>query len=182
LKGSTTTNPEEDTVLCQSCQKNQANFHLTEMEKNEISKDIHLCQQCALEQGYAPGQPSNINHLLQQLIEKQQSAADQTATSGLHCPSCGMSYEDFRKNARFGCCEDYRAFGDEVREILGRIHGTTRHQGKIPQRAVQHLQAIEALKKLQAELTIAVEAEDFEGAAALRDQIQTIEARIGKLA
>jgi protein arginine kinase activator len=167
------------TVLCQSCQKNQANFHLTEMEQNQISKDVHLCQQCALEQGYAPGQPANINSLLQQLIEKQQAATEQNETSGLTCPGCGMTYEEFRKNARFGCCEDYRAFGDEVREILGRIHGTTEHRGKVPRRTMQHLEVAEELRQLQAELAIAVESEDFEKAAAIRDRIQTLETALG---
>ena len=53
------------------------------------------------------------------------------------CPSCGMSYEEFRKVGRFGCAACYAAFAPHLSRLLKRVHGATRHTGRSPAATAQ---------------------------------------------
>jgi protein arginine kinase activator len=59
--------------------------------------------------------------------------------------------------------------------LLENIHGDTRHCGKTPRRYPQTKQAEAELLQLRQRLKRAVEREDYEEAARLRDQIKTVE-------
>jgi protein arginine kinase activator len=92
------------------------------------------------------------------------------------CPFCGLSTTDFREIGRLGCPQCYPTFEEYLRGLLRRIHGGTHHVGKVylpPDPTASDLQKrLAALKK---KLERAVEAEDFERAANLRDEIRTLE-------
>ena len=91
------------------------------------------------------------------------------------CPQCGLSIKEFNESGRFGCSECYRAFANELSELLRRIHGHDHHTGKIPAMNPAHLEARKELLSLRRKLKRAVEQEDFELAAQLRDSINDIE-------
>jgi protein arginine kinase activator len=59
--------------------------------------------------------------------------------------------------------------------LLENIHGDTRHCGKTPRRYPQTKKAEAELLQLRQRLKRAVEREDYEEAARLRDQIRTVE-------
>ena len=59
--------------------------------------------------------------------------------------------------------------------MLRRIHGAIRHVGKSPGRDADRVEKRRALGQLQDELERAVEREDFERAAELRDHIGSLE-------
>jgi protein-arginine kinase activator protein McsA len=54
------------------------------------------------------------------------------------------------------------------------MHKGTRHAGKAPEALRQSRENVDRLKSLQKKLAKAVENEDYEGAAALRDEIKTM--------
>lgn len=91
------------------------------------------------------------------------------------CIQCGLSLAEFNKTGRFGCSECYVAFADALPELLRRIHGRTYHVGKVPVTNPAQLSARKELLLLRRQLKRAVEHEDFEKAAHLRDRINTIE-------
>jgi protein-arginine kinase activator protein McsA len=62
------------------------------------------------------------------------------------------------------------------------MHKGVRHVGKVPESLRQSRDLTDRLKLLQKKLTKAIEAEDFEGAAALRDQSKQTTARLSNSA
>ena len=85
------------------------------------------------------------------------------------CPSCGFRWEDFERTHRIGCPQCYEAHTQEILPTLSRIQPAVEHTGRRPQPTEVELK--NRLKKAKDELAVAVKNEDFETAAALRDQI-----------
>jgi protein arginine kinase activator len=98
---------------------------------------------------------------------------------GQACEHCGITWAEFRQTGLFGCSGDYVVFEKDLTPLLQRAHeGATHHTGKVPGRAggtgVPRKRAVD-LTKLRKELQRAVELEDYEKAARLRDQIREAE-------
>lgn len=91
------------------------------------------------------------------------------------CPHCGLSLAEFNKAGRLGCSECYRVFADELHSLLRKIHGSDQHFGKVPVTDPFQLQVRKELLALRRRLKRAIEREEFEKAAGLRDRINQIE-------
>ena len=72
--------------------------------------------------------PTGINELLGGLLG---GSPFETEDTGLNCNSCGWTYTDFRSKGRLGCAEDYEVFENALTPLLKRIHGSTRHVGRV---------------------------------------------------
>jgi protein arginine kinase activator len=94
----------------------------------------------------------------------------------VQCPRCGLLYSSFKETGRLGCSECYSAFQFQLRPLLRRIHGDTRHRGKAPARGAGVVTSTRQIQRLHDDLQRAVEREDFEKAASLRDEIRRLEA------
>jgi hypothetical protein len=93
------------------------------------------------------------------------------------CQSCGATLQDFRESGRLGCPDCYRTLGEPLRELLRRLHGATRHTGEryaVPGSNQDSPPARSSLE-LREQLKRAIESEDFELAAELRDQLKVVE-------
>lgn len=90
------------------------------------------------------------------------------------CPSCGFRWQDFERTHRIGCPTCYQAHTEQVLATIARLQPGMAHQGRRPQALTADRQA--KLAACQALLAEAVKEEDFESAAALRDQIAALEA------
>jgi len=159
-------------MLCQRCKKQQATVHLTEIAHNE-KRERHLCEDCAREEGVAIKAQINLQDVLSGMLEAHQNAGKE---AGLACPDCGMTYGEFRSQGRLGCPNDYEAFAEPLHELLEKVHGGTEHLGKVPKRAGADQQAGRELMQLRRRLQEAVDREQYEEAARLRDLIQEKEA------
>ena len=92
-----------------------------------------------------------------------------------YCPQCGLSVTEFNKTGRLGCGECYVAFAGELSELLLRIHGREHHIGKVPAMNPIQLETRKELLNLRRQLKRAIEREEFESAAEIRDRINEIE-------
>lgn len=90
------------------------------------------------------------------------------------CPSCGFRWQDFERTHRIGCPTCYQAHTEQVLAAIARLQPGMAHQGRRPQVSTAERQA--KLAACRAMLAEAVKDEDFESAAALRDQIAALEA------
>jgi protein arginine kinase activator len=165
-------------MKCEKCNR-QATVHLTEIRGGKkIEK--HLCEQCAAQmEGIAPKSHTPINELLTNFVLAHSGLAkEQTGT----CPQCGISWGDFRQSGLLGCEHDYAFFDKELTPLLQRAHdGATHHLGKVPTRRGGTTVPVKRqvdLNRLKKELARAVEAEDYERAAKLRDQIREAETQV----
>jgi protein arginine kinase activator len=164
--------------LCDNCGERQAAIHLTQIVDNAVTT-LHLCEQCAKEKGVQTSASVSKLPLSGFLGTGGQGAAaalPEGADAGA-CPTCGATLQDFRETGRLGCAECYRAFESHLRELLRRIHGAAHHVGKLYLDAAP-LAADDAprlISELQERLKRAVEAENFELAADLRDRIRGLE-------
>jgi protein arginine kinase activator len=70
-------------------------------------------------------------------------------------------------------------FAADLEPVLMGMHGATRHLGKVPQADDAGARARSDLQAKRALLRSALETEDYEEAAALRDTIHSLEVELG---
>ncbi|NQS99589.1 MAG: UvrB/UvrC motif-containing protein [Candidatus Omnitrophica bacterium] len=168
-------------MLCDVCHKIEATVHLTEIIDNQIT-ELHLCEECARHKGAQMEQHFGLSDLLAGLADFGQQF-EVAGKTGAKCPNCGLAYEDFRRLGRLGCSECYQVFKDSLGVLLKRIHGSTQHLGRAPEKTVPRAAVVKkasAVDLLRVKLQRAIEMEEFEDAAKLRDKIRTLEAKKGK--
>jgi len=160
-------------MLCNICGKNPATVHLTEIIDSQMN-ELHLCEDCAREKSTQMEQQFGLSDLLAGLAEFEKPAKE-TETVTVKCPTCGLSYSDFKKIGRLGCGECYSAFRKYLGPLLKRIHGSNQHVGKCPFKSVKTSKKRADSQELRTRLQKAVEMEAFEEAARIRDQIKELE-------
>ena len=150
-------------MKCQFCNKSEATVLVKQVIDGDV-REFSVCAACAEEAGITA--PLSVTDFL---FGMQAPKADEN-DSGRSCPSCHMRSSDFNKTSRLGCAECYETFADMLAPIIDDMHKGTEHCGRVP--ASEKLRADAVL--LNRELDAAVERQDFERAAELRDQIQAI--------
>jgi len=162
-------------MKCHFC-SNPATVHITKLVQQK-KLEVHLCEACA-EKHQGPAADLSLSSILESLIGQHVSPVAEEL-GRLICPTCGIKYMEFRADGRLGCPADYEVFRAGLVPILQRIHRATRHAGKVPRRpaavAGREPPAAELLD-LRQRLRRAVDSEDYERAAALRDLIRQKEA------
>ncbi len=117
-----------------------------------------------------------------------------TAPVEVSCPTCATRFGEFKQSGLLGCPNCYKAFESRLAPLLERAHeGGSHHVGKMPRRALSDSRAgaasgrpaiesilgtleerSERLSALRRQLAEAVEGEQYERAAKLRDEIRRI--------
>jgi protein arginine kinase activator len=92
------------------------------------------------------------------------------------CSFCQATLADFRATGRLGCAHCYETFETSLRDLLRRVHGNSRHIGRryvapLP----SELPHVSSATELRDRLKRAIEAEQFELAADIRDKLRGIE-------
>lgn len=160
-------------MQCQICKKEQATIHLTEINDG-VRNEVHVCENCAVDQGITVKSQMPINELLSSLLSSQPSDDEMLTASGqeLACPDCGFTLDKFRKEAVLGCPNDYEIFSKALMPLIKKAHeGKSLHCGKVPSRAPKTVKKQVEISALQQQLNEAVKKEDYEKAAMLRDKI-----------
>src|ERR1700692_4193172 len=155
-------------MLCDVCKCNDATVFLTQILEGKMHK-VNLCEGCSKKKG---GQDHTSLALADLLLGL--GATDEIEKGGLSqkCPVCGFSHADFKKTGRLGCSVCYVTFAEGLGSLLKAMHKGTEHVGKLPQRAHQAVERDDRMRALNEDLQKAVAEENYESAAALRDQIK----------
>lgn len=162
-------------MQCDNCGKNQAVIHLTQIVNNEMST-FHLCDACAAEKGLETGVSAQTAPLTDFLAQMGKSVGSGPASPAGACEFCGLTLNDFKRTGRLGCPHCYSHFDQHLRGLLRKLHGGTQHMGKVylPPDPTE-MDRTARVTSLRRSLQRAVESEDFERAAVLRDQIRRME-------
>ncbi|MGQ0704196.1 MAG: UvrB/UvrC motif-containing protein [Gemmatimonadales bacterium] len=169
-------------MKCSNCGEREGVITLTQIEEGEV-KTSNLCAECAKAKGIETGLELAGTPLggflaaLGESFDREPSVAESGALDA-RCGSCGATLQDFRETGRVGCPECWRTFAGPLRELLRRLHGSTHHTGmryegagSAPDTAPAPASPANVLR-LREELRHAIEAEQFERAAELRDQLR----------
>lgn len=161
-------------MLCQFCKQRDATIHFTNVENSKVN-ELHICAPCAEERGFDELKRSNCatSDLVASLFDSAFAAVDKGSTAGT-CPTCGTSYPSFQGVGRLGCSHCYEYFKERLIPLLRSIHGNTWHLGKAPRRFGAAVSVKRRLKELEGELDRAVQAEQYELAARIRDEIRRL--------
>ncbi len=91
--------------------------------------------------------------------------------SGAKCPGCGCLWEQFQENGLLGCDICYQFFEEDLKIVLRRIHGSNQHIGSRP-KSCRYLVDESELANIRVDLKRAINSENFERAAELRDMLR----------
>lgn len=160
-------------MLCERCKKNDATYHVTKIIYNKKA-DLHLCEQCAREM-----QEISAAFPIQNILSELMGYISQTHEIEKHyeprCSNCGTYYSEFKKAGLLGCSECYSSFKDELSPVLKRVQGNVKHAGKIPRsRGKARTKKID-MNGLRIMLQKAIENEEYEDAAKIRDEIKKMQ-------
>jgi protein arginine kinase activator len=162
--------------------------HVTQIINNE-KKEMHLCEQCARENEQIAfsspfhfASPFSISDLLSGFLGKDfgYQVKPKEPSTMPRCSVCGITYDQFARSGKLGCANCYTVFNDALKPVFRRIHGNTYHHGKLPQRAGEKIKAKREIENLKTQLTKAVQNEEYEKAAELRDRIRELETHLNK--
>jgi protein arginine kinase activator len=167
-------------MLCDLCGKNQATVHLTEIIDNQVT-ELHLCEECARAKSLEMEQQFGLSDLLAGLAEFGKGI-EEAESSKIKCPNCELSYDEFKKIGKLGCSQCYTAFKRYLSSLLKKIHGSNKHVGKSPLKVAVGIDKGKKylLEELRQKLQKAIEQEEFEEAAKIRDQIRELEKKQNK--
>lgn len=158
-------------MLCQKCGVKNATTHI-QKSINGVEEELMLCSDCAAKLGY-----NELSFFTGGLLGSLLGAdiAQQTIGNALRCPGCGISFEEIARLGKVGCAQCYERFGDRLTPTIEKLHGRAGHIGKVPNGAEQKKPEKPLIDRLREELAKAIETQEFEQAAKLRDQIKALE-------
>lgn len=161
-------------MICDICKDGEAVIQLTEVEGSG-ARQLHLCEKCAAERGVK----TSVSAAKPQINEFLHTLHQQLPASGsdaVRCTFCSSTMKDFRATGRLGCANCYDAFETSLRDLLRRVQGGSRHVGRryeAPSASEQPHVSIAT--ELRDRLRRAIETEQFEVAADIRDKLRGIE-------
>lgn len=153
---------------CKLCGQ-PASVHFTQIVGNQITK-MDVCESCAQKQGMLELNPLSLmahlgKHILSEGLKK--------AMEDVNCAACGCTLEQFKQRGRLGCGVCYEAFQPVLEWMIKDTYGkSVVHKGKIAERSVLERSLVKDLTKLETDLKWAIDSENFEEAARLRDAIK----------
>ena len=165
---------------CRRCSK-PATLHITEIREGKAVA-LHLCETCARDylESSDHETTSTSGADVPSKLEELANEGSEEALAGLVCPHCGITFAEFRESGRFGCPGDYTEFMAQILPLLENIHEGTTHIGKRPRHQSSPTSDFSRLIQMRKELQEAIEREDYESAAQLRDTIASLESDVQK--
>lgn len=191
-------------MLCQKCNKDEANIKYTEIINGE-KREMMLCENCSHKLGLDGinfNMPIDFSSFFGGLLDDEEYNSEEIiplfqTVKELKCNKCNMTYDDFVNIGKFGCEECYDVFSNKIDSLLKRLHGDNKHLGR---KSIQGSVGValqgdpkkvkyrndnkqeekidskeNKLQQLQKDLKKAIADERYEDAAKIRDEIKTIE-------
>ncbi|WP_457942453.1 UvrB/UvrC motif-containing protein [Caproiciproducens sp. LBM24188] len=160
-------------MLCESCGVFPATTHVKTIINGELS-EYCLCAQCAQKLGYGnltTGLGLSVGSLLGGFF----SHMERPEADVVRCKFCGSTFDDIARSGKVGCAECYHTFYNRLIPLIQQIHGNAKHRGKVPGGSQLSVNPQTQLSVMRSELRRAIDSENFEHAAELRDRIRALE-------
>jgi len=167
-------------MLCEKCHNKPATVHMQQIVNGQKT-EMHLCQDCSTQMDSPISIEALFNGLLgsflSMAVEKQSNQRPDVHYEP--CPTCGMTYDGFKNGGgKLGCEVCYTVFSRELDAILKNVQASVKHEGKYPQKFGRGMFQEKEAVRLRALMRRAIEEENFEEAARLRDEVKDLESVI----
>lgn len=124
-------------MLCEKCNKNEANIRYTEIINGE-KREMMLCENCSHKLGLdniSFNMPIDFSSFFGGLLDDEYYNSEEVmplfqTVKELKCNNCNMTYDDFINIGKFGCEECYEVFSPKIESLLKRLHGDNKHLGR----------------------------------------------------
>lgn len=161
---------------CDICGKNPATIKVRQVGKDGKSTEVEVCADCAREKGISGVETTKID--ITKVLAEIRSKVNEEDKK-LVCDGCGMSFAEFKRLGRLGCSACYTSFGERLEPIVRRIQGAAQHVGKTTKSGRNQARSRMSVRRLRENLKTAIQDEDYEKAAELRDQLNRAEKNAG---
>lgn len=159
-------------MLCKNCGLRPATTHIKRVI-NGKTEEFHLCAECAQKLNVGSFNPFDLSELWGAFFGDR--LPNEPSLGQKRCRRCGSSFSEIAQSGKLGCPDCYTEFYDELLPSLRKMHGKTRHVGKVPHSADDSVKSSYKITDLKKQLDSAIESENYEKAAALRDEIHALE-------
>ena len=192
-------------MLCQKCQQNPATVFFSQTVGNQTTQShlCEVCAKEET-RAYGGMNPFNFNpfaafsDFLNNFMSWDEGAIAEvnsgrtkpaTVDPQQQCPYCGYQLSFFRQNGRLGCTKCYEAFKATLGPLVSSIHGNVKHVDeaekvrkyesendkpeKVP--AEERRSQKPEVKALREKISQAIQNENYEEAARLRDEVKNLE-------
>lgn len=143
-------------MWCDFCGKGEA-LYILEINDEKGKRKYALCEDC-----------------LQQIVKDIFQIGFEVKEDSKKCPKCGRTREEIENTGMVGCHYCYEFFGEELKKVIAQYHGNKVHKGRMP---TKDLHKAEKILKYKVQISKAIELEDYERAAKLRDILNKVEKR-----
>ena len=175
-------------MLCQKCHKKTASVFISSIINGQEIR-IYLCDDCAKDYplfNFNFQNPFSIKDVMDKFKIDEDPSIDQEKDSLLPvdndskeedviCPNCYSTYNEYKQTGKLGCSRCYEAFEEKLKPVLKNIYGHEEYIGKIPKKDNSHIYISKEIRILREDLNRAVEQEEYEKAADIRDKIKELE-------
>ena len=175
-------------MLCQKCHKKTASVFISSIINGQETR-IYLCDDCVKDYplfNFNFQNPFSIKDVMDKLKIDEDTSIDQEKDNLLQidndskeediiCPNCYSTYNEYRQTGKLGCSRCYEVFEEQLKPILKNIYGYEEYIGKIPKKDNSHIYISKEIRILKEDLNRAVEQEEYEKAAGIRDKIKELE-------
>jgi protein arginine kinase activator len=166
-------------MLCQDCHKNLASVRYAEVVDGKVS-EVHLCQEClgrrqeSVSSGFQFAKPTPFAKKPAGPVRASAAVAD-PVEARQSCTSCSTTLKQILETGRVGCSTCYASFPAQLESLLEGIHVALAHRGKVPRLDDARARVRADLQSKRGLLKTALTTENYEEAAALRDEIRVLE-------
>jgi len=164
-------------MLCSKCKKNPASVFYKQVVNGTV-REAALCSECASAMNLGINKaasafslPFSDGSLISGLFG---DAPVRSSVQRKVCPLCGSAFSDIAHSGKVGCAKCYETFRNELMPTVTGIHGRSKHTGRCPKDHKAKAEKRNRLDELNAELNAAVQSEEYEKAAKLRDEIKRL--------
>ena len=166
-------------MKCQKCNQRTANTHITQVI-NGTKTEMYLCHDCANENqelfSFKSPFDNEFENLFSGFWETHPSVKVLSSPTAMQkCDNCGLTRAELMNQGKPGCSNCYTVFASQLTRPLKQIHGSAKHSGKVPEKAGKELRLAQKVKSLESKLNIAINEQNFEEAAIIRDQIKALQ-------
>ncbi len=161
-------------MQCELCGQNEATIVIKQISEDGTAVVHHICQNCArdFDVDFSGNDNAGIVKIFKAIEAKKFESM-----SKITCPSCGTKLSDILQYQRIGCFDCTFYFKSVIEQILKSKNFTTEYNGPKPKEftIINRPTEDQTLENLRMQLRQAVEIENYELAAYLRDKIKELD-------